>query len=89
MIFVALIGVTLIIVRGTIFRRLQQFWPALFRCAQCTGFWVGVAASAGKLVTTGQQRAVDAILVGAAISVLAMAADAVFISLLGDPNSKE
>ena len=86
MIFVALVGVTLIIVRGTIFRWLQNFLPRLFRCSQCTGFWVGAAASATGIASTGHGRIVDAMLVGAATSFLAMFADAILISLLGDPN---
>jgi len=85
-IFVALVGLTLILVRGTIFRPLQRRWPALFECSQCTGMWVGAAAGASGFATMGSGRAVDAVLVGAATSVLAMATDAVLLKLLGDPE---
>lgn len=86
LILAALIGTTLIVVRGTIFARVQRFWPALFQCAQCTGFWVGVIAVASKIVTLGYSKPIDAIVVGTATSFLAMAADAVLVSLLGDPK---
>ena len=87
MIYVALIGVTLIIVRGTIFRGLQEGrLSALFGCSQCTGFWVGVAAGATQLASLSHSPWVDAILIGATTSFLSMAADAVLLKLLGDPN---
>lgn len=87
MIYIALIGVTLIIVRGTIFRGLQEGrLSALFACSQCTGFWVGVAAGATQLASMGHGAWVDAILIGATTSFLSMAADAVLLKLLGDPN---
>lgn len=82
----ALVGATLIVVRGTICRPLQQLWPALFQCSQCTGTWVGIAAGATGLVSVGRGRALDAAVVGAATSFLAMAADAVLLKLLGDPD---
>ena len=84
----ALVGATLIVVRGTICRPIRQLWPALFQCSQCTGAWVGVAAGASGIVTVGQGRAIDAIVVGAATSFLAMVADAVLLKLLGDPEEK-
>jgi len=84
----ALIGMTLIVVRGTIFRWLQQLWPALFGCSQCVGAWVGATAGASGLVSMGHGRIVDGVIVGAATSFLAMAADAVLLKLLGDPNEK-
>ena len=80
----ALVGMTLILVRGTIFGRLQRLYPPFFRCAQCTGFWVGAAAGAAGIVQMGQGRALDAILLGAATSFLSLASDAVLIALLGD-----
>jgi len=60
--------------------------PALFRCAQCTGAWVGAAAGATGIVTTGHGRILDAVVVGAATSFLSTLADAVLLKLLGDPN---
>ena len=87
MLYLALIGFTLILVRGTIFQPLQTRWPALFGCSQCTGTWVGIAAGAGGLVTVGHGRVLDAVIVGSATSFLAMAADAVLLRLLGDPNA--
>ena len=89
MAYVALVGLTLLLVRGTIFRSLQRRWPALFQCSQCAGMWVGLAAGAGGIVSAGHGRAVDAVLAGAATSVLSLAADAVLLKLLGDPNEQE
>jgi hypothetical protein len=82
----ALVGMTLIIVRGTIFKPVQRLWPALFQCSQCVGTWTGVAAGAGGLVTIGHGRVLDAFVVGAATSFLSMLADAVLLTLLGDPS---
>lgn len=89
MVFLALVGVTLIVVRGTIFRPLQRLYPALFQCSQCTGTWVGIAAGATGIATMGHGRVLDAALVGAVTSVLSMLTDALLLSLLGDPNEKE
>ena len=85
----ALIGATLIVVRGTILRRLRALWPALLECSQCTGAWVGVMAGMTGVVSVGRGRIVDAIIVGAATSFLAMVADAVLLSLLGDPSGEK
>ncbi len=89
MIYAALIGLTLIITRGTIFRPLQRLWPALFQCSQCTGWWVGAAAGASGIISIGHGRAIDAIIVGAAASFSSMLSDAVLLKLLGDPNERE
>ena len=86
--YIALIGVTLILVRGTIFARFQALYPPLTRCAQCTGFWVGAAAGMAQTVSMGQGRLIDAILVGAANSFLALAAEGLLLKLLGDPEEK-
>jgi hypothetical protein len=88
MIYVALIGLTLILVRGTIFRSLQRRWPAFFRCSQCVGMWVGLAAGASGVASMGRGRVVDAVLVGTATSVLSLATDAVLLKLLGDPSEE-
>lgn len=85
----ALVGATLILVRGTIFRPLQRLWPALFRCAQCAGVWVGGVAGATGLVDTGQHFVISALFVGAATSGAALLADAVLLHLLGAPGDKE
>lgn len=85
-VFLALIGATLIVVRGTIFRPLQRLWPALFQCSQCSGTWIGFVAGASGLVQTGHGRVLDAVIAGAATSLLSLLADAVLLSLLGDPG---
>jgi len=85
----ALIGATLIVVRGTIMRRVRAVWPALLGCSQCSGFWVGVIAGASGIVSVGRGRVVDAIVVGAATSFLALVADAILLKLLGDPSEEK
>lgn len=85
---IALVGTTLIVVRGTIFRPLQRLWPALFACSQCTGFWIGAAAGASGLITTGHGRVLDALVVGASVSLGSLLADAALLRLLGDPNER-
>jgi hypothetical protein len=82
----ALIGTTLIIVRGTILRRVRAIWPALLECSQCTGTWVGIVAGATGLVSVGQGRILDAVVVGAATSFLSLLADGLLMKLLGDPS---
>jgi hypothetical protein len=86
MIYVALIGLTLLIVRGTIFRPVRRLWPALFGCSQCTGTWVGMAAGAIGVVSTSHGRILDTVIVGAATSFLSLLADAVLLNLLGHPE---
>ena len=85
----ALIGATLIIVRGTILRRVRALWPTLLKCSQCTGTWVGIAAGATGIVSVGQGRVIDAIVVGSATSFLSMLADAILLHLLGDPGEEK
>lgn len=88
MIYIALIGLTLIVVRGTIFSPLQRLWPALFHCAQCFGMWVGIAAGGYGIVAFGHGRILDGILLGAITSFLSLLADAVLLKLLGDPEGE-
>jgi hypothetical protein len=80
----ALIGATLIITRGTIFRPLQQLWPVFFTCPLCVGFWVGAAAGGSSFVSLGNGKIPDAFVVGCATSFLSMLANAVLIKLLDD-----
>jgi hypothetical protein len=83
----ALIGTTLIVVRSALFGPVRRLWPALFQCAQCSGTWIGAAAGASGVVSTGHGRILDAIIVGAATSFLSLLADAVLLRLLGDPSA--
>jgi len=46
-------GVTLILSRGTIFRAVRRWVPAL-RCPQCVGFHVGFFASLSTALLSGQ-----------------------------------
>lgn len=87
MIYLALIGATLLVVRSTIFAPVRRHWPALLGCAQCSGTWVGIVAGATGLATTGRGRAIDAVIIGCATGFLALLADGVLLRLLGDPES--
>jgi hypothetical protein len=78
----ALVGATLIVTRGTIFGPVRKLWPALLECGQCAGTWIGMAAGASGIVSTGQGRIVDAVVVGAATSFLSLLASAVLLRLL-------
>lgn len=89
LVLIGLIGATLIVVRGVIFRPLRRLAPAFLGCSQCFGFWVGAAAGAIELIPTGHGRVLDALVIGSATSYLAMFADAVFINLLGEPLDDE
>jgi hypothetical protein len=82
----ALIGTTLIVVRGTVFGPLQRALPAFFHCAQCVGFWTGAAAGGSGIIATGHGRILDALIVGAASSFASLLTDAVLLKLLGDPE---
>jgi len=86
MTYVALVGLTLILVRSVLFERLRGLWPALLECAQCSGFWVGAAAGASGVAVLGHGRAIDTILAGTATSFLSLLADGVLLKLLGDPK---
>lgn len=89
LVLIALVGATLIVVRGTIFRPLQQI--PFFACSQCFGTWIGAAAGASGIISIGHGRVLDAVIVGCATSFLALLADAILLKLLGDPepNSNE
>ncbi|MGH3303688.1 MAG: hypothetical protein ACRDOK_18815 [Streptosporangiaceae bacterium] len=86
LVFLGLVGATLIVVRGSIARPLRTVWPAFFGCTQCVGFWIGFAGGSGGLVSTGHAHIANAIVVGSATSFLAMLSDGVLLKLLGDPS---
>lgn len=85
----ALVGVTLLITDSVIFRPIRKIWPALLKCSQCTGMWVGAAAGASGIVTAGHGRALDALIVGASASFSSYIADAVLTRLIGEPIDKK
>ena len=86
LLFLALVGATLIIVRSTLFAPVRRLWPALLECSQCTGTWVGGVAGASGLVSTGRGAVLDTLIVGASTSFLSLLADAILLRLLGDPH---
>jgi hypothetical protein len=85
----ALIGTTLIITRSKLFAPIQRRWPVLFQCSQCVGVWIGAVAGAYGLVSIGQGRVLDMLIVGTSTSFLSLLADAVLLRLLGDPDEKD
>jgi hypothetical protein len=78
----ALVGATLIVVRGTIFRFVRRLWPAFFGCSQCVGFWVGAL---GPLAIRSRESWIEALVMGCVVSVVAMATDVVLCKLAGGP----
>lgn len=88
LLILALVGTTLIVVRGTIAAPLRKLWPALLGCAQCAGWWVGAAAGASGVISTGHGRLLDAVIAGGAASVASLITDALLLKLLGDPKEK-
>jgi zinc transporter ZupT len=86
LILLALVGTTLIVVRGIIFRPIRRLWPALLGCSQCVGFWVGAGVGLSGLMTTGYGRIMDTMIVGTAGSMLSLSTDAILLKLLGDPE---
>lgn len=85
-VLLALIGATLIITSSTIFAPIRRRGPAFLKCAQCVGFWVGVAAGAGGLMPLEFPIVLDAFVVGSATSFLSQLSDAVLLTLLGEPS---
>ena len=79
----SLIGATLIVVRGTLFRRVRAVWPAMLGCSQCFGFWIGAAGA--SIVSLGYGRWCDMAILGCAVSLLAMATDIVLMRLADGP----
>jgi hypothetical protein len=84
---IGLVGVTLILVRGSIFARLRRSVPIL-GCAQCLGFWMGAVPSAyGRFggPWTGWRNAIDilwnATIAGGVISLLSSLAEAILAAL--------
>ena len=73
-----LVGVTLALVRGSIFGPLQRRL-ALLRCARCSGWWVGlVGAAALERGAVSYDHAWRWVLVAGAVSLASTAADLVF-----------
>lgn len=83
---VALVGVTILLVRGAIFQRARSVWPGLFGCSLCLGFWVGIAWGVATVVLI--HRAWSwALLDGPTVAICAVLVDAVLLKLLGDPHA--
>jgi len=81
----SLIGATLLVVRGTIFRRVREAAPSLLGCSQCFGFWVGAIAGGFGLLSFDHGRVLDTFAVGSTVSLLAMSSDIVLCKLAGGP----
>jgi len=94
--YLAFVGATLILVRGSILERLRSGWAPLakvLRCAQCCGFWVGIAGTPILSTRTGLElygvRVVDGLISGLSVSLLALVTDATLVHLLGEPEIHE
>ena len=89
-VIVALVGATIIITRGSIFRGLQESRAgSFFSCSLCVGWWMGAV---GMAVLRGASFSVDAVkdffLDGCSVSILSFVVTAILIRLLDDPPSK-
>ena len=84
----AVVGMTLIVVRGVILQPVRRIWPTLFGCSQCVGWWVGVGFGTSGVAATGYGIAADVLIIGSSGSFLSLLADAVLLRLLGDPNEE-
>lgn len=89
LVLLALVGTTLIIVRGTIFDAVRRLWPSFLACSMCCGFWVGAVAGATGILSIGHGRALDMFIAGASTSFSSLLADAVLLKLLGDPSEEK
>ena len=80
----ALVGVTIVATRGSIFRWLHEGRAgAFFKCPLCVGFWVGALGSLVLRPWSGAIGGVeDAFLDGASVAVLSYLVGAVLIRLL-------
>jgi hypothetical protein len=83
---VALVGVTILIVRGGIFARVRALWPGLLGCAMCVGFWVGAIFELATASAWTARLGVRAGLGGSIVSVCALLTDALLCRWLGDPS---
>jgi hypothetical protein len=94
LVFAALVGATLIVVRSTLFKRVRRVWPALLGCSQCVGFWTGALATFVPELDLPHGRApfamvVDALVVGCATSLSALATDCLLCKLAGEPDEEK
>jgi hypothetical protein len=82
----ALVGVTIIVTRGTIFGWLQRgrWIGELFHCPLCFGFWCGAG---GGAYLRGHLGAADVVLDGAVVALLSLLVAAVLERLLGAPET--
>lgn len=89
MIYCSLIGLTLFVVRSSLFAPLRNLFPPLLACAQCSGFWIGFSAGAsGTAKIIAENTMINALSVGFAVSFLSLLADGILLQLLGDPSER-
>lgn len=88
LLLVAFVGMTIVLVRGSIFSPLRSKLSVL-NCSLCTSVWVGGVGHGLLACQAGQKWFLiieSSLLFGSATAVLALLADAVLLRLLGDPN---
>jgi hypothetical protein len=69
---VALICLTVLFLRGTIFKWIRSIIPELFNCALCTGFWIGFLFTAWKTPTPWPVQALPSVECGVRVGVGAL-----------------
>jgi len=85
--YVALVGLTLVLVRSALFNRLRPKLTIL-ACAQCTGWWVGLFGHRllpGSLdYSYAGVRYADALVTAFAVSAIAFVVNAILTFLIGE-----
>lgn len=73
---VGLVGLTIIITKGTLFTRARLLYPPLLACPLCIGFWIGLGGAMLRLIPTGGLFAMTQtyVLHGAAVALCAFLA---------------
>jgi hypothetical protein len=86
-------AITLVFVRGGLFKRVRALWPTFFECPLCVGVWVGaacfIALQTPAILELEPLRAVVLILgEGSATGVLAFGIHQLFDTLTAVENWK-
>ena len=82
-VLLALAGATIVFCRGDVFATVRRVWPRFLGCPLCVGFWTGALGMFGVRRST---TALDFLLDGSAVALLALLSDAILCRLLGTPE---
>lgn len=82
--YLALVGATLVVVRGSIFKALRARVKFL-ACAQCSGWWIGALGAQVYPAADLATRVRETLIMAFATSVLAMTVDILHSHFAGEP----